>query len=227
MAADRASSHPYISTITNVREVALMGAADLPYWRDRLQPEGLTPFVEDGRAALLLTAIESKFRGIPFRELSVSIRVSDEDGAASGGAFLAYAFNSSRLLSLAERILFQTPYHLADLTVDENMPASMAVSVEGRTLFSARMTSSATLAQEENSLFEGPIYLPGGTSLFYARLSGASRIYHFDLLDTVTINPRENDTIFAQLIESNFRGKAWLLRAGAVHVRSKTYRRER
>jgi hypothetical protein len=214
----------FLSTITGVREVALSGTADLPFWRDRLQPEGLAPFVEDGRASLLLTAIESKFRGIPFRELSISIRVSDKGGATSGGAFLAHAFNSSRLLALAERVFFRTPYHLANLTVDEN-PTGMAVSVDGRTLFSARMAGKATPAREENALFDGPIYLPGGTKLFYARLSGASGIYHFDSLDTITIDPHATNTIFAQLIESNFRGEAWLVRAGAVHARSKTYRR--
>ena len=63
----------YISTITDVREVTLRGTADLVYWRDCLQREGLAPYDEDGRAALLVTAIESKFRGIPFREMKLAV----------------------------------------------------------------------------------------------------------------------------------------------------------
>src|SRR5690606_28624144 len=88
----------YITTITDVREVALWATADLGYWRERLRDEDLLPFDDGGRAALLLTAIDSKFRGISFRELSISVLVGD-----GRSAFLAHAFSSSRLLAFAER----------------------------------------------------------------------------------------------------------------------------
>lgn len=212
----------YISTITDVREVALIGTADLDYWRERLRNEGLEPFDDDGHASLLLTAIGSKFRGIPFRELSISVLVGD--GSA---AFLAYAFNSSRLLAFAERTFFQTPYEPAGLTVDERVPAQMSVSVGRRTVFSARMAGQGAPGREADALFEGPIYLPGGHSVFYARLSGAGHIYRFDPADTVTINSDGNHAIFDQLIESDFRGKEWLARDGAVHARSRTFKANR
>ncbi|RIK14702.1 MAG: hypothetical protein DCC51_15530, partial [Anaerolineae bacterium] len=113
----------YISTITGVREVALTGTADLASWSARLRAMNLVPYNDNGRASLLLTAIEARFRGIPFREMSISVVVSDDGGANVGGAYLAHAFNSSRLLAFAERAFFRTPYHLAVLTATEQLPA--------------------------------------------------------------------------------------------------------
>lgn len=218
----------YISTITGVREVALAGTADLAYWREKLRAVNLVPFDNDGRASLLLAAIESKFGGIPFRELSISVVVSDDGvGGAAGGAYLAYAFNSSRMLALAERAFFRTPYHLANLVVEEQLPARMAVSAKGRELFGARMKPGHIPARREDRLFEGPIYLPGGKEVFFARLSGAADIYPFDSGDTLTVDPTPNPDvpIFAQLVESGFSGSEWLIRSNAIHARSKTVKR--
>lgn len=208
----------YISTITDVREVALRAAADLVYWRDRLRPERLAPFDDGGRAALLVTAIESRFRGIPFREMSISVLLDN------GGAFLAHAFNSSRLLAFAERAFFQTPYHLARLDVDEHIPAWMAV--DGGAAFNARMSHRSEPGEPTDELFEGPIYLPGGRKVFHARLSGAGVRYPFVADDILDIRPRPDIPIFARLAESGFAGQAWYVRAGAVHARSKTFARD-
>jgi hypothetical protein len=223
-AVNEAPARAYISTIRDVREVALRGTADLAYWRDRLRPEGLTPFDENGRASLLLTGIEAKFRGIPFRELSISLQVS-EDGATPSGAFLAYAFNSSRLLALAERVFFQTPYHRARLTVDEKTPARLGIALGNNTLFAARMDSPRPPSRREAVLFDGPIYLPGSRHVFYARLSGPADVYPFQPEDSASIVPNAKAPIFAGLLESGFKGTEWLARAGAVHARSRTYRR--
>ncbi len=213
--------HSYISTINDVREVALAGTADLVYWRRQVQEEDLTLLDQDGRASLLLTAIEAKFRGIPFRELSISVLLAD------GGAFLAHAFNSSRLLAFAERAFFQTPYHLADLTLNEQYPARMAASKAGHTLFTASMGGLRPPQSEQDVVFEGPIYLPDRGLVFYARLSGTAAIYPYEATDTVTFGPRldEKTVIFSQLRRSGFAGREWLVRSGAVHARSKTFKR--
>ena len=210
----------YISTITDVREVSLAGTADLDYWRAELRGAGLDPYDADGRAALLLSAIEAKFRGILFRELSISVRVGGGDEA-----YLAHAFNSSRMLAFAERVFFQTPYQLAGLTVSERVPAHMAVSSGGRTWFSARMAAAATPARYEEPLWEGAIYLPGGDKVFYARLSGAADVYPFAAQDEIAIQPHSEAPIFSQLIASDFAGREWMVRRGAVHARSRTYPR--
>ncbi len=220
MSVERGTATNYISTITGVREVALTGAADLAYWREQLRPARLSPFDDNGRASLLLTAIDANFRGIPFRELSIAVRLQD------GAAYLVQAFNSSRLLALAERLFFQTPYHLADLAVDERPPASFTLSLDGGALFSARMGTNSTPALRDDALWQGAIYLLGGDKLFYARLSGAAAIYPFAAADDVTIAPPAGENIFRQLAESGFVGVEWLARAGAVHARSRTFRRE-
>ena len=215
----------YISTITDVREVALSGTADLAYWRKQLRSVNLIPHEDNGRASLLLTAIDSKFRGIPFRELSISVVVSDDGGATAGGAYLAHAFNSSRLLAFAERAFFRTPYHLAELIVDERIPARMGALASNRELFTARMGLKGAPSRREDAVFDGPIYLPGGENVFFARLSGAADNYPFDPGDTVTLSPQADVPIIAQLIESGFAGAEWLVRSGAVHARSKTFKR--
>lgn len=220
------NNRPFISAITGIREVALAATADLAYWRGKLRSEALVPYDDDGRASLLLTAIAAKFRGIPFRELSISVLVSDDGGATPAGAYLAHAYNSSRLLAFAERVFFQTPYHLAQLTMDERIPARIDLSGDGHVLFSARMGDKATPGREEDALFDGPIYLPGGRQVFYARLSGRGQRYAFDAADQMTIQRSPDDPIFGQLLDSDIKGKEWLVRAGAIHARSKTYRRE-
>lgn len=222
MSKTAAESTPitYISTITAVREVALSGAADLLYWRDQLRPARLVPYDDNGRASLLLTAIESRFRGIPFRELSIAVRVGD-----GGDAYLAHAFNSSRLLAFAERAFFRTPYHLAELTVDEQIPAQLGVLVGNRALINAQMGPKGAPARREDAVFDGPIYLPGGKDVFFARLSGAADIYLFDPGDTVTFGPQSDVSIITQLTESGFTGTEWLVRSDAVHARSKTFKR--
>lgn len=209
----------YISIIRDVHEVALTGTADAGYWRAIVGREGLILREEEGRAALLLTAIESRFRGIPFRELSISV-------VLDSGALLLHAFNSSRLLAFAERAFFQTPYHRAELALDERVPARFAAMAGGDTLFSARMGSRAAPVTRVDEVFEGPIYLPGGSKVFYARLSGVGDVFPFVQADQAEINPHAHAPIFKQLIESGFAGREWLVRSGAVHARSRTYPRD-
>lgn len=210
----------YITTITDVREVALWATADLGYWRERLRDEDLLPFDDGGRAALLLTAIDSKFRGISFRELSISVLVGD-----GRSAFLAHAFSSSRLLAFAERTLFQTPYQLAHIEVDERVPARMSATIRGGVAFSARMGSREGSGEPADELFEGPIYLPGGHKVFYARLSGAGVRYPFTGEDALEMRPTPAAPIFAHLVASNVAGREWFMRTGAIHARSNTVAR--
>lgn len=213
---------PYIAVIAPVREVILAGAADLAFWRERLRPEGLRPAEEDGRAALLITTMASKFNGIPFREFTISMPVMGE------GAFLVYAYNSSRLLGFAERRLFRTPYFHAAIEVRERPPAQVRVSRGGKTAFAARLGDGAA-GTSRDERFEGPIYLPGDGhgpgEMFQARLEGRVDAYPFDATrDTLAIDPTAAP-VFELLVASGFAAQEWRLRGDAVHSRTRTYPR--
>lgn len=216
---------PYTAVISPVRETILIGAADLACWRGYLRPERLEPFEEGDRASLLVTAMESKFNGIPFRELTFSVRVGD-----GNAVYLAHAFNSSRLLGFAERTLFRTPYAYGPVELRDGARGLVRAGEGASAAFEARMGADAAPSARRDEVYEGPIYLPGNGrepgEMFYARLEGEAAIYPFDpARDGVVIRP-EAAPVFRQLAESGFTGVEWRLRENAVHSRSKTYRRD-
>lgn len=102
----------------HVREVSLLGTADLAFWKDRLMKEDLLPAESDGQAQLLIVAADSKFMGVRFRERSFSVLVSrQEEGTRQDAAYLVRAFNSCRLFAFCERVFFATPYNHGDVRV--------------------------------------------------------------------------------------------------------------
>ena len=67
--SNSASTNPsiqYAANLYNVREVTLHGTADLSFWQAVLDAEGLLPYHEAGKAVLLLSAIDAKWRGFKF-----------------------------------------------------------------------------------------------------------------------------------------------------------------
>src|SRR3954470_23468112 len=85
----------WAAELTHVREVSLLGTADVAFWKDRLLKQGLVPAESDGRAQLLIIAADLKFKRVRFRELSFSVLVSrPEEGTRQDAAFLVRAFNS-------------------------------------------------------------------------------------------------------------------------------------
>ena len=95
----RPSTVKYIAQLKGVREVALLGAADLSWWRDHLVDEELEPIERDGRAQVLVSGLTSKWMGIPFRELSVAVAARYRSDSAEEGFFLARGFNTSRFFA--------------------------------------------------------------------------------------------------------------------------------
>lgn len=216
----------YVATITPVREVILAGSADLAYWRARLGAAGLFPHDDGGRAALTVSAIAGRFRGLPFREFSVAVAAGEREDGRADAIYLAEAFNSSRLLAWAERVFFRTPYQPAAIRLSEQPPV-VEVSLGGDTVYAASMAAAGP-ARREAQEWEGPIFLPPRGSrreLFYARLAGPTDVYPCDAADTLTIRPRPGDDALRCLVESGFIGVEWRVRAAAVHARSRTYRR--
>ncbi len=84
--ARRARIVKYVAELAHVREVSLLGSADLGYWAERLRVEGLTPVEHASRARVLVVACDSKFFGVRFRELSFSFFVRRPDASEGSDA---------------------------------------------------------------------------------------------------------------------------------------------
>src|SRR5215218_5136234 len=123
----------YVAQLAHVREVSLLGTADLAYWTERLRSERLTPDECEGNAQVLVIAADARFKGMRFREVSFSILVHRPgaaaavtgDAAAGDAGFLAHAFNSSRFFAFCERAFFSTPYYHGRIAVSATVPASI------------------------------------------------------------------------------------------------------
>jgi hypothetical protein len=224
------SAVQYVADLKHVREVSLLGTADLAFWEGRLREEGLAPAAQDGKAQVLVIAAEARYLGLPFRELSFSVLVAGHGQAA----FLVRAFNSSRLFAFCERAFFSTPYYPGDVRVSAAVPASVEVSAGGA-FFRAEMQADTSApgrgpSRSGEDGWQGPVFLPGGRGrngkLFFARLRGHTRTYPFlPSRDSVTIRPAPGAEVLQALADSHFAGKEWVIREDAEHAKSKTYRR--
>src|SRR6476469_7784917 len=118
----------WASTVPHVRDISLLGAADLPFWTDRLKAESLLPAERHRKAQVMIVAADLKFMGIRFRELSISVLVRETENAApADAAFLLGAWNTSRFFAFCERMFFSTPYVHGDVRVCASVPASIAI----------------------------------------------------------------------------------------------------
>jgi hypothetical protein len=233
------TSIKWAAELAHVREVSLLGTADLAFWKDRLLKEGLFPAECDGQARLLIVAAEAKYMGVRFRELSFSVLVSRlEEGAQQDAAYLVRAFNSCRLFAFCERLFFGTPYYYGDVRVSTSFPASIRLVEKGEVLFGAEMEADGSGPGREPSRqgedgWEGPVLLPDHGrgrrrpgNLFFARLRGYTRAYPFvPSKDSVTIRPTRDSEVLQALRGSHFVAKEWVVREDATHAKSKTYKK--
>ena len=224
----------YVAQINHVKEVILFGAADLPFWRERLSTQGLFPYDDKGQAALLITTTDLAWLGIRFQEMTVSVVVSQpEDGSRQDGFYLVRAFNSSHLLALAERTFFQTPYQHAQVQVEHQPPVSLALRGGSSPILRASMKGARPLMRRADEQWEGTIFLPRDANparapdrYFHARLGGDTETYPFSSqTDLFELAPAAHDRAVQWLIASNFRAQEWRLRANATHARSRTFTR--
>src|SRR5262245_30736734 len=225
----------WAAELAHVREVSLLGTADLAYWRDRLAKEGLAPVERDGQALVLLVTADARFLGVRFREVSFSVLVSiPGEGPGREAAFLVQAFNSCRLFAFCERVLFQTPYLHGDVRVSTS-PASIQLAKRGEVVLRAAMRADAAAPNRSPSRsgddgWEGPVFLPsrgpGKEKAFFARVRGHTHSYAFlPAEDEVTIRPGRDSEALQALIDSRFAGREWAVREDAAHAKSKTYAR--
>lgn len=220
--------------LTRVREVSLRGTADLEYWTSRLAPERLQPEAVNGRAQLMILGADSKFHGVPFREISISVIVKKLP-AWPDAAFLTSAYNSCRFFAFCERVFFSTPYRHAEVWVSSTSPVSLGVTIRGKAVFLAEMDRDALSRRDPDfcgdQTWDGPIFLPtvarsGEGKLFLGLLNGHTRTFPYvPSEDRFTFDPEASDELLRPLADSNYLPQRWSIRENAEHSKSKTYRR--
>ena len=222
------STIQYAADLDNVKEVTLHGTADLSFWETVLRTEALFPYHKAGKADLLLSAIEARWRGFKFREFVIAVGIClDEDGTSLDGYYLPHAFNSSKLLAFSERVFFHTPYFQGDIQLEIKLPAFIELRDRTEVLLHARMSTPDTSPTVEYQEWKGPIFLPNNRGKFFAVLAGEAESYPFSsATDRFELKPSARHPIFQQLIESNFAGSVWSLRSSSRHAKSKTYKKD-
>lgn len=225
--------------VSPVREVSLVGTANLGYWRDKLARHNLHPSEADRRATMMLSACEARFKGIRFRELSVSVFVAREPGSPSrDGVLLLRAFNSIRFFAWIERTFFVTPYYFQQIALSPSVPAFLRLGDAQQPVIEAAMGDRpASEPQKLNAAtlgdWQGPIFLPNlrdasnpASRLFFASLTGECQALAFDAArDRFCLGPPASDPIVPLLTAAEFEPREWILRTAATHGKSKTIRR--
>jgi hypothetical protein len=227
----------WAAEIAGVREVSLLGSADLDFWVDRLRSERLFPAEKHGRAQVLVISAEMKFMGVWFREVSFSIQVRLPDQEATGeAAFLGYAVNTSRFFAWSERVFFGTPYSHGQVEIESPLPCLIQWRHGDKRIFEARMSTNQPLPREPirmgDESWYGPIFLPtrrpGQGQAFIGKLEGATRAYSFlPDTDSWTIHPSDDHKFLQALLDSQLTFEEWIIRESASHAKSKTYPRAR
>lgn len=208
----------YTTVISPVREVTLRGKADAGLWQIYLKDEGVKPFIQDDKAELLLSAVDSKYMGFRFQEFSISLRLADD------AYFLAHAFNSIPVFAWVERQFFRTPYFPARIVVEKDR----LILNDGRT-FEAKLASQAPCVKSGDEDQQLLIRLPKALRqrrasdkphFFYARLEGYTETYQATLEN---LSVQGEEAIFQALRDSEFQVEEWHVRENARHSKSKTY----
>jgi hypothetical protein len=229
----------WAAQVSHVREVSLLGTADLVYWKERLRSQNLFPAERDGHCQVLIVAADLKFMGIRFRELSLSVMVSYEaNGARQDAVYLVGAFNSNRVFAWFERVWFSTPYAYGGVQVSASVPASFSLVTSGQIVLRAQMEANASASPREPSrrgaaAWETPVFLPRSErskhrdgKVFFGRLSGHATAFPFlPSTDAVTIRPSRGSEFLQALVDSHFVATEWTVREDAMHAKSKTYTR--
>lgn len=223
------SDRRYTATVKDVAEVFLRGPAAAEPWCALLETEALVPYQRDGHVELTILACGTRYMGIRFQELSVSLAVSDQpDGSTKDAAYLAHAFNTVRFFAFSERVFFKTPYDHADVAVTCE-PPSLSMECRGAAIRASRVDDGTTSVPGDPD-WAVPIYLPrrmvkaGLGRWMFAHLTGAAEELPFSDRDTLEITPGDNETL-ERVVDSGFAPDVWSVRTGGVHSRSKSYPR--
>lgn len=201
----------FVAVVENVKELRLIGTANLDYWNNFLADKPYQPIDKNGFAEIIISATELVWKGFRFNELTITLAISE-------GVFMLYAFNSNRFFAFCERTFFSTPYYFGEVGLDENLPCRMSLE----NLFAAKMNNAERLTNEVEDNWTGTVFLPHmrGEKYFIAKLSGKTKVCPFDESDKITFTEH---SIFDLPRKSEFVGKEWRMRSNAFHAKSKTY----
>ena len=217
----------YIAKIKNVREVCLVGSAELEFWKAHLSPLRLVPAELAGQARVLVSVVKLKWMGIAFEELSIAVPIEPPD-ASMPSIYLVSAFSTSRLLAWCERMFFHTPYEHAQIAMHAEQPWSLKLRDSVRSTLATQSQQTATTTSV-NDDWTGSIFLPPARpgsrrKFFYAKLSGPVQVAPFVATNAeFKIQPSDKQRAIQLLIDSHFAPIEWRVRPNAVHARSKTF----
>lgn len=214
----------YMTIIDPVLENSLAGTADEACWRDLLRAEGLPIMVQQGRARIMVSVVDSTYNGVRFQELSVSVQMDERR------FFLAQAYNSLAAFAFVERTLFRAPYDHGAISIQ---PRQVTLRVGALTAFEATLSAAAHPVDVGVECNELQVYLPKRLHkrsprlhYFHARLEGQTDVYR----DGITVRAFASvpsHPVWEMLQGSDFQVQEWRVRATARHSKSKTYQEPR
>lgn len=205
----------YVTIVEPVLEVTLIGTADRAVWAPHFDLGARTA----DPVTVVLSAVETIYMGVRFRELSLSLLLDDAKG------ILVHAFNSSRVFAFIERQMFHTPYYYAAISVTAR---HIHLATQGQPLLDARLPDTAPVERSADECREWQLTLPTTKpQYFYARLEGHTEYYACAGSTVQGFDHPAMPPAFTYLQQSNFRLHTWSVRTTARHSKSKTYSRRK
>jgi hypothetical protein len=222
----------YTVEVQSVRELNLVGTADLAYWTAHLAGTGLTPLSLAGQAEISLGATDLTWMGLRFHESIIVLTLAEACVPhAAAGSYLLHAYNSRRGLAFMERTFFRTPYYPATIQLNGPPPARFQVTDQAGGGLRAEAGATERPKHTTDETWQGAVHLPrqrgapqGRAGYFYARLAGPGEAYPFVYgSDRLTVKPSADSPVLEWLQASHFIPREWRRRPAATHSKSRTY----
>jgi hypothetical protein len=217
----------YVAEIKNVREICLIGSADLEFWKVHLGQMRLSPTNFAGHARIYISAMKLKWMGIAFEELSIAIPI-DPPASNTPSVYLVSTFSTSRLLAWCERTFFQTPYEHAQITMQADQPWSFHLRDDTLSTLAVHCRSTLPISTVEDD-WTVSIFLPSASQsshrkFFHAKLTGPVQLAPFTATSAqFELQPSLQQLAIQLLVDSHFTPTEWRVRPSATHARSKTF----
>jgi hypothetical protein len=222
----------YTVEVQSVRELNLVGSADLGYWTAHLAGTGLAPLDRNGQAELSLGATDLTWMGWRFNESIVVLTLAEPCAPnASAGSYLLHAYNSKPALAFMERAFFKTPYYPAAIQLAAQPPARFQVTDRAGGGLRAEAGATPRPTQPTDETWQGAVHLPrhrtapqGRAGYFYVKLAGAGEVCPFVYgSDTLVLTPSAESPVLEWLQASRFIPREWRSCSAATHSKSRTY----